>query len=105
MLPRRGSEMSGRYRFDELSRRLQVTPSRTGYVFTPPARVYENLTGNDLAADFVGTRVYTIAGTVANGWATRSRACGRDHRSYDREDTTGADGVYRFEGLRAAATR
>jgi len=95
------AEMSGRYRFDELEPgAYTVTPSRTGYVFTPPARVYENLTGNDLAADFVGTRVYTIAGTVANGWGdpiagVRVEITGATIG----EDTTGADGVYRFEGL------
>lgn len=41
-----------------------VTPSYTGYVFTPASRSYTNVTADQTAQDYAGSVVYVVSGTV-----------------------------------------
>jgi hypothetical protein len=48
-----------------------VTPSKTGFVFSPPSRTYTAVAANQTAQDYTGFVGFTISGTVSGvtGWS------------------------------------
>ena len=49
-----------------------VTPSRSGYRFSPPSKLYSNVVVSQLDQNFTPTALYTISGTTGVGWVTLS---------------------------------
>ena len=49
-----------------------VTPSKSGYVFSPVSRTYSNITTNQTAQNYTATAVYLISGNVGVGGVTLS---------------------------------
>jgi uncharacterized repeat protein (TIGR03803 family) len=60
------TDSNGNYSFTEPGGgNYTVTPSLTGYVFTPASQTFDNLSANQ-TADFTGAIAYTISGQVVN---------------------------------------
>src|SRR6185436_9175320 len=97
----------GRYALNSLpGGDYTVTPDRnadtfTHYTYTPANRVFPNLNADQPAADFTGTRVFDIRGTVFSNLNGRGlfdvtiTATGTSTITA----TSDADGNYRLEGL------
>ncbi|MFL6335798.1 MAG: carboxypeptidase regulatory-like domain-containing protein [Pyrinomonadaceae bacterium] len=64
------TDAAGNYSFSGLQQggSFTLTPSETGYRFTPPGRTFSNLQGDQTGQDFNGAVIgYTIKGAVTNG--------------------------------------
>ena len=64
------TDANGAYSFTGLAQQgnFTVTPSETGFRFTPPSRSVNNLQSDQTGVDFTGTpTTHTIAGTIADG--------------------------------------
>jgi len=82
-----------------------VTPSRTGFTFTPANRLHTNLTGNTTGADFfAASQTYTISGRITS---TTSQPTGQPVANatvkltgtQTAQTTTNANGEYTFPNL------
>ncbi|HWQ55175.1 MAG TPA: carboxypeptidase regulatory-like domain-containing protein, partial [Bryobacteraceae bacterium] len=99
----RATDSNGNYSFISLPPgNYTVTPSRDGFTFTPEPRVYNNLSQNQMAADFTATTTatFTISGRITLGGAgvigvTVNLSSGTQTKS----TTTGDNGNYTFNGL------
>jgi len=62
---------SGNYSFDVPSGWSgTVTPSKTGYTFSPPSKTYANILVDQTGQDYVATALYSISGNVGVGGVT-----------------------------------
>jgi len=64
------TDAAGRYSFNGLPAggSFTLTPTETGYRFTPPSRTVNNPQGDQTGLDFTGKLInYTISGTITNG--------------------------------------
>jgi CSLREA domain-containing protein len=64
------TDAAGNYTFSGLTQggNYTLTPSETGYAFTPPSRTVSNLQGDQTSLDFTGRFVtYTLAGRIVDG--------------------------------------
>ena len=70
-----------------------VTPSSTGYTFSPTSRTYSNLSANQTAQNYTATYLsFTISGNAGMAGATLSFTDG-----YPKTATSAADGTYSFK--------
>ena len=82
-----------------------LTPSRSGYVFTPSNRSFSPLAAN-MSVDFTASLIvtYTISGTVSAGGVGLSGVTVALSGSGSASTTTGAGGTYSFSGLTAGGS-
>ncbi len=67
------TDAAGNYSFTNLTQggNFTVTPSLTGYLFTPPSRAVNNLQADQTGLDFTGKlNTYTVTGRVVDASAT-----------------------------------
>ena len=70
-----------------------VTPSKTGYTFSPASRSYTNVTANDTNENYTATAItYTISGNAGVGSAILSYTDGTPKTA-----TANSSGVYTFQ--------
>ncbi len=81
---------------------VSVTPSKRNYVFTPPARSFEQLS-SDVTADFTGTLLrFDIRGTVTSAGSPLGGVTVTLSGGDSAVTTTAADGTYAFTSLPAS---
>src|SRR5205823_14928957 len=76
---------------------IVVTPTKTGYVFTPTTITVNNVTVSVTGQDFTATQVFTITGTVVdatNGNAALSGVSVAATGGHTQTVSTNASGVY-----------
>ena len=98
------TDASGNYTFSALTPggNYTVTPTKTGYIFSPPNRVYNSLSANQGAADFTATLVYTISGHIQdNASAAIAGVTITLSGSQSQTASTDASGNYSFPNLPA----
>ncbi len=98
------TDTSGNYSFSGLaaSGDYTVTPSQTGYTYSPPNRTYNSLSANQTGADFTATRItYTISGQITLGGSGMSGVTVTLTGTQGGSTTTDSGGNYSFAGLGA----
>jgi CSLREA domain-containing protein len=97
------TDAAGNYSFTNLQHggSFTLTPSRTGYHFTPPSRTVGNLQGAQTGLDFTGQlNVYALSGRVTNEGAQPLVGINvRLSGSANGDTTTDASGNYSFTNL------
>ncbi len=60
------TDANGNYSFSgvQATGNYTVTPSKSGFIFSPSSRTFTNLIADNLSADFVGTPLYKISGHI-----------------------------------------
>jgi hypothetical protein len=94
------SAVNGTYSFTNLALagNYTVTPSLAGRVFAPVSLAFTNLQANQ-TADFVGTQLFTISGTVRDGSNAPLAGVTLTLSGSASATTTAADGTYSFGSL------
>lgn len=101
------TDSSGNYTFGGLPAggSYTLTPSRSGYNFTPPSLTFSNLSANQTAANFTaGMVTYTISGWVTEGGQAVSNVTMSMTGSQSSSTPTDANGYYSFGGLAAGGS-
>jgi inhibitor of cysteine peptidase len=94
------TDASGNYTFVGLvNGSYTVTPSKTGYTFTPPSKSVTISNANMTAQNFTATAVYSISGTVTSGGSALSGVTMTLSGGAAATATTDASGNYTFAGL------
>jgi hypothetical protein len=97
------TDAAGNYSFTNLQQggSFILTPSRTGYHFTPPSRAVSNLQGDQTGLDFTGQlNVYALSGRVTDEGAQPLVGVNVHlSGSADGDTTTDAAGNYSFTNL------
>jgi hypothetical protein len=91
---------SGVYSFTVPSGSYTVTPTKTGYIFTPASQVVM-VNGADKTANFSSKQTYSISGTISGGG--RSGATVKLTGAITATVTSNSSGVYTFTGLPAGS--
>jgi len=97
------TDANGRYSFAGLRAdgNYTVTPSRNFYIFNPPSRVYNTLTGNQ-TADFVGAIAkYSISGRLLDNFGAGVSGIRVDLEGTNISVVTDANGIYSFTNISA----
>jgi len=97
------TDAAGNYSFTGLPQggNFVLTPSKTGYGFTPPSRAVNNLQADQTSLDFNGAlNTYTVTGRVVDGGGTSLAGVNVHLSGSATADTaTDAAGNYSFAGL------
>ena len=99
------TDVNGKYKFAALPAggNYTVTPTKTGYSFTPASRTFTNLSGNQTTAGFTSAAIYSIGGKVTLGASATAVAGVTVTLTGARTGTTTTDnlGNYKFLNLPA----
>jgi hypothetical protein len=94
------TDASGNYSFTGLvNGSYTVTPSKTGYTFTPTSKSVTISSANVTAQNFAATAVYSISGTVTSGGSALSGVTMALSGAATATSTTDGSGNYTFTGL------